>query len=69
MRKGKIVVVAGNTIQFQHWLRQNIIPITRNDDVRRLEGVEIREVHYEGTYREWLSQKTADIINILMRKR
>jgi len=59
-----IVVVAGNRKQFQHWLRYNIVPITCREDIRRLRGIKITEVFYEGTYGEWLDEEIEEEIRL-----
>lgn len=50
----KIVVVAGNRDQFKRWLRDNIIPVLCKRDVELLGGCLAKEIHYVGTYEEWM---------------
>jgi hypothetical protein len=45
--EGKIVVLAGNMEQFKYWLRHNIIPVTKNDDIHRVIGCKIDAVYKE----------------------
>jgi len=54
----KIAVIAGNYDQFQTWLRQNIIPIVCEHDLKRLKGVgEIDQVVYVGTWPRWFTER------------
>jgi hypothetical protein len=64
--EGKIVVLAGNMEQFKYWLRHNIIPVTKNDDIHRVIGCKIDAVYKEGTWYKNLSTKTLE--EIKMRK-
>lgn len=48
--KGKIVVLAGSMEQFRYWLKHNVIPITKNDDVQRMIGAKIDAIYKEGTW-------------------
>lgn len=62
----KIVVLAGNRTQFQHWLRQNIIPITCKQDMDKLRGIKIRDIYHEGDYYAWADHRVYDEIEMQM---
>lgn len=67
--KKKIVVLAGNKDQFQHWIECNIIPVTCAEDLHHLRGlrdVEINEVYHEGTWHEWTNKELNDEIGLLI---
>jgi len=62
--KGKIVVLAGSMEQFRYWLKHNVIPITKNDDVQRMIGAKIDAIYKEGTWYENLSPHVIEEIEI-----
>ena len=61
---GKIVVLAGNMQQFKYWVQNNIIPVTKNDDIHRVIGCKIEAVYKEGNWYEKLSTETLEAIKM-----
>jgi len=61
----KIVVLAGDYIQFEHWLKHHIIPITNKSDIERLRGSRIHEIHTEGTWYKNIDKETEYMLKML----
>ncbi|KKN02402.1 hypothetical protein LCGC14_1118040 [marine sediment metagenome] len=64
----KIIVLAGNREQFRHWLRQNIIPITNKEDLRKLYGIKIDQVYYQGNWLDWADAEFEDALGRFVEK-
>lgn len=54
---GKIIVVAGNMDQFRYWIKRNVIPVVSLEHARKLVGLEVDKIYFEGDHIPWFSHE------------